>query len=79
MLLIVLLIAVGLSIALHRYVSSFAAACAGTTILSTLAAWVIAPQHFGWMDKTFYENVLIFSLTSLAASIAVGLWRRKNR
>lgn len=78
MLLTVLFVAAALSLPAHSYLRNFTVACAVTAVVSTGLVWATAPQHFGWFDRTFYENLFICGLTSVGASVAVGLWLKSR-
>lgn len=39
----------------------------------------LAQPHFGWFDKTFYENIVIASAACAAIALLVGVMLARNK
>jgi hypothetical protein len=60
----------------HAQRWNFFAASVASTLLGTIAAWVLASSHFGWMDETFFRNLAFTSGLAFLVSIATGVVRQ---
>lgn len=76
---VIVIVSVVVSLIAFRLIHGFRVACLVSTVVSSFLSWLLLQNHFGWFDKTFYENAFMTLLFAFATSFAVGaLLKRKS-
>jgi len=65
------------SVIWHIVLRRFWLAVGGSAISSVFLFWTVAMSHFGWLDRTFFENMVWSLVLSSVVSIAIGKLVRK--
>jgi len=57
----------------HIKLKHFWKATLGSTITATLISWALLSSHFGWLDKTFVNNLILTVSISFVISVIIGI------
>jgi len=75
--LIAIPIALLISWALFRYKWRLITATAASAFATSVVTWAFTANHFGWLDETFLQNVVVVVLVSVGVSLLFGYWLRR--